>query len=179
MRLNSVVHPRSQYAVCNTGIVSNNDVEMIYLSFAPDVDNILRQDLHSRFEGIGESTTEGLSQQNRADMSHFVVLGITLVGSGFGQRFGDLAADRFMSIVKNACEWLRSWHGTSVKEDSASCSDVVDISSVVEILDKETGLTIRLSGSESDTVLSILKTMLEHRSSQPDHPIEWDGKDWR
>jgi len=49
---------------------------------------------------------------------------------------------------------------------------------VVDIVDKSTGLVIRLNGAEPDTTLSVLRTLLEHRHNTSDTPVTWDGETW-
>ena len=49
---------------------------------------------------------------------------------------------------------------------------------VVDIVDKNTGLVIRLNGAEPDTTLSVLRTLLEHRHNTSDTPVTWDGETW-
>jgi len=48
----------------------------------------------------------------------------------------------------------------------------------VDIVDKSTGLVIRLNGAEPDTTLSVLRTLLEHRHNTSDTPVTWDGETW-
>ena len=151
---------------------------VIYLSFAPDVTAEERGDLATCLQDEAWSVQQGLARQTRSEPSVPVVVCLTLVGTGFGKRLGEVAADRMMTIVKRALSWLRTRRATppQVRQDPASTS--TERNEVVDIIDKSNGLVIRLNGVEPDTTLSVLRILLEHRHNASDTPVTWDGETW-
>ncbi len=166
-----------------TAVVSTIHDATVFLSFAPDVPDEVRADLATRLQDGDWAVRQGLAQQTRSETLVVVVACLTLVGTGFAQRFGEVAADRALSVVKAALAWARGRTVSTravpqhtLQPDREQPTGVVE---VVDIVDKESGLVIRLTGSEPDTTLDVLRLLLEHRRDGNDEPVTWDGEGWR
>ena len=165
-----------------TAIVSTNYDATVFLSFAPDVSDEIRADFATRLQDGDWTVRQGMAQQTRSETLVVIVACLTLVGTGFAQRFGEIAADRALSVVKAALAWLRGRKKSPPAVSKHTLQPVLEqpaeTAEVVDIVDKESGLVIRLTGSEPDTTLDVLRVLLEHRCAGNDEPVMWDGESW-
>lgn len=166
--------------------MSENHDACVYLSFAPTLSLEERADLKSRLDSGDWSVQQGLALQIRSETIPVIVVCLTLVGTGFAQRFGEVAADRVLAAVRTALLWMRSrqviplalpMNQSQLETEDQQKPEAKGVE-VVDVVDKNSGLVIRLTGAEPDTTLEMLRLLLEHRRGGNDEPVMWDGEDW-
>ncbi|RRD47945.1 hypothetical protein [Tessaracoccus sp. OH4464_COT-324] len=148
--------------------------DLIILSYGADVAEHERKALEASLSGWDWSLRRGFAEQSRSGTAVIILACLTLVGTGFFQRFGEMAADRVIAIVGAVRRWMRDRAGSHPVSGSFRGKPP----EVVDIVDRESGLTIRLTGAEPGLAFDMLRALLKHRDEAFDMPLMWGDGEW-
>lgn len=158
----------------HTRYVSTRPSDLIVLSYRVDVAEHERQALEAILSCRDWTWKRGLAEQTRSETAVVILACLTLVGAGFFQRFGEVAADRVIAVTDAVRRWLRGRVGNNLASGSLGGEAI----EAVDIVDRDSGLTIRLTGAEPNLALDMLRTLLHHRDEAMDRPLTWGVGGW-
>ena len=143
----------------------------VLIAFDCTVPDVERQSLVAALTGQGVVTSRTLDLGFRSlgpdEATVATVAVLTMLSTGFLQRFGQQTADRAIHVFTAARDWLRS-RGTS---PAAPVS--------VEIVDQASGVEFRVSAGDPDAAGRLLfDALCAARQIRQDRPLRWVGDGW-
>lgn len=148
-----------------------SEAAQVVITFDSTVPAAERQSLVAALTEDGVTTRRSLDSGFRSSSPDQVVVVtvavLTMLSTGFVQRFGERAADQVSRVFTTARDWLRRRRSPSAAPAQ------------VEIIDEASGIEFRVSAGDPDAAGRLLAEAVRAASQiQQNRPLRWVGDRW-